>query len=392
MLVPVLLVAGNAIDYLRYTNMRTEIQAALDGAALAAALPSGKSDDQRAAIAREYFASNLGGAAAEMDELFVKVREDSVEVRITTELETTLMGLGGFDAMRIEETAEVMRPFDGSAEIALVLDYSGSMNKKNKYQDMRTAATTMITNLDNAIMDGKLKVGLVPFSAMVHTEMDRDYVNQASATATWVGCTQDRLYPHNTNVDTPNVSVAASKWGYIDSGNGGENLGSYGCSAYENKKLKIVPLTEDLSSVKTKLADMRPLGNTNIALGAEFGWNLLDPQLPYDEGMAYDVVDNRKFLVLLTDGVQTSQEFGSDNGRSVKNGNDNLVELCDNMRDAGVTVFAIAYDVQDEAVTDLLKDCAPGRYFEPDAGGGEIAQVFHQVTKQIRNQVARLSR
>ena len=43
--------------------------------------------------------------------------------------------------------------------------------------------------------------------------------------------------------------------------------------------LNIIPLTTNLASVQTALADMRPLGNTNIPLGAEFGWNLLDPQL-----------------------------------------------------------------------------------------------------------------
>ncbi len=62
------------------------------------------------------------------------------------------------------------------------------------------------------------------------------------------------------------------------------------------------------------------------------------------------------------------------------------------MRDAGITVFTIAYDITDPKVTDLLKACAPGRYFEPDANGNEIKQVFNQITSQIKNRVARMSR
>ena len=62
------------------------------------------------------------------------------------------------------------------------------------------------------------------------------------------------------------------------------------------------------------------------------------------------------------------------------------------MRNAGITVFAIAYDINDPAVTTLLSSCAPGRYFEPDAGGSEINQVFSQITKQIKNKTARLSK
>ena len=45
-IVPLLLAAGCAIDYLRYVNARTEIQAALDAGALAAAASTGLSNAQ----------------------------------------------------------------------------------------------------------------------------------------------------------------------------------------------------------------------------------------------------------------------------------------------------------------------------------------------------------
>ena len=43
-------------------------------------------------------------------------------------------------------------------------------------------------------------------------------------------------------------------------------------------------------------------------------------------GLPDSLTTNRKFLVLLTDGVQTSGEFGVDGSRSVAHGNNNLVE------------------------------------------------------------------
>jgi hypothetical protein len=217
--------------------------------------------------------------------------------------------------------------------------------------------------------------------------MSQDYVTQYSADPTWTGCTQDRAHPHNTNVDTP-TSDPATKWGYFD--NTSENKGSYSCAAYDTKKLKIIPLTDELDDVKDDLDDMRPLGNTNIALGAEFGWNLLDPQEPYSNAVPYSDTLTRKFIVLLTDGLQTSKEFGESNSRSVAAAQVNLKALCSGMREEGITVFSIAYDVTDSAVTDLLSDCAPGRYFEPDAGGGEIQSVFSEITSQIKNQTARI--
>lgn len=387
--VPLFLAAGAAVDYVRYNNALNEVQSALDGAALAAAMPQGKTEAERIQIAKNYFERNVKSEYEGMQDLDVKIKADSVRVRLRSRLPTTFMGLAGYKSIKIDELAEVSLASDGSAEIVLVLDYSGSMNERGKYDSMAEAADTMIANLGSSIPAEKLKVGLVPFSAMVYTDMNRDYVFRASGTEIWTGCTQDRGYPHNTNVNTPTADNA-TKWGYIDGS--GQNSGTKSCPNYNVKGLKIRPLTNDLASLRSALSVMRPLGYTNIPLGAEFGWNLLDPQLPYDEAQPYSNESNRKFLVLLTDGVQTSPEFGEDGQRSVDHAEQNLVELCTNMRAAGITVFTIAYDITDPDVTNLLKACAPGRYYEPSTDGEEIAQVFGQITRKIKNQMARLAK
>jgi Flp pilus assembly protein TadG len=385
--VPIVLAAGSAIDYVRYADAKSDLQAALDGAALSAALPTGITDAERVQIANDYFAKNFSYAQVEQPIPEVTISAATVKVEADFQLPTGLMQIAGVTTMEYQGNAEVMRPFAGAAEVVLVLDYSGSMNRKNKYQDMRDAATGMIEQLDAALPDSKLKVGIVPFSAMVYTSMSSAYVTQTSATATWTGCTQDRAYPHNINVDTP-TGDSATKWGYFD--NTSENTGSYSCAAYDSRDLKIIPLTNNLDVVAEQLADMRPLGNTNIQLGAEFGWNLLDPQAPYTEGAAYSDKLTRKFIVILTDGVQTSRGFGTGGVRSVANAQTNLTTLCSGMRDEGITVFTIAYDITATAVTTLLSDCAPGRYFEPDAGGTEIEAVFNEITSQITSQTVRI--
>lgn len=386
--IPIMLAAGSAIDYVRYSDAKSDLQAALDGAALAAALPANLTDAQRIQIAQDYFKANFSYAQVEQPEPVVTVSASSVRATADFQLPTGLMQIAGITQMEYEGAAEVMRPFAGAAEVVMVLDYSGSMNRKNKYQDMRTAALAMVDKLDAEIADNKLKFGLVPFSAMVYTDLPRSYVIQSSSSATWTGCTQDRRSPYNTTVDTPDTSNNNTKWGYFD--NGSENSGAYNCPQYNIKGLKIVPLTSNTATVKSKISAMRPLGNTNIPLGAEFGWNLLDPQAPYSEGAAYSDTQTRKFLVLLTDGVQTSKQWGPDGTNTVGHGNQNLLTLCAGMRDKGITVFTIAFDITNTAVTDMLEDCAPGRYYEPDSGGTEILAVFDAISKQIKNQTARI--
>ena len=69
-------------------------------------------------------------------------------------------------------------------------------------------------------------------------------------------------------------------------------------------------------------------------------------------------------------------EWDKAKGRSISQGEANLLDICKGMRDAKITVFTIAYDITNPKVTELLKACAPGNYYEPDAGGSEIKQMI----------------
>lgn len=386
--VPLLLATGVAVDYVRLSDRQTELASALDGAALAAATAKNASETQRVEIAKTYFAKNLEESPAS-PEISVTVTGTSIIAKADDSVPTMLMRLAGIPTMRAEAQTEVMLPSAGKAEVVMVLDYSGSMASSNKYGRMAAAAKDMVTRLAAATEPGNLKIGLVPFSAMVRTSMDASYVSQASAGKIWTGCTQDRVSPYNTGVSTP-TAAAETKWGYYDKTS--ENSGAYDCNAYGSKQLDILPMTTDFKKVTQKLDAMRPLGNTNIPLGAEFGWNLLDNKAPYEEGAAKDDPLTKKYMLLLTDGVQTSSQWGPGKSRNVQNGQKNLVSLCNAMRAEDIIIFTIAYDITDKQVTSLLKQCAPGKYFEPDVGGNSINLVFSEITSQISNELVRLVR
>jgi Mg-chelatase subunit ChlD len=152
-----------------------------------------------------------------------------------------------------------------------------------------------------------------------------------------------------------------------------------------------MPLTSDSAAVQTRLSEMSPVGNTNIPLGVEFGWNLLDPAAPFTEGASYTDPNTKKFLVLLTDGVQTSGQWDKKGTRSKENGEDNLVTLCNNIGKKDVTIFAIAYDITDKKVTKLLEKCADKNYFEATSGGSELDTVFSAITERVKKSLLRLT-
>lgn len=387
--IPMVVAAGAGIDYIRAIEAQTELQAAVDGAAMAVASAQGGTKKDKLQTGLHFFQSNFTDPHFPNPKPTIDLTDTTVTVSAEFGYPMSFMGLVGVDTFTIGAASEVELGVDRNVELVLVLDYSKSMEEHDKYKRMSAAATKMIDTIAAVKSGTWLKVGLVPFSAMVRATMPAEYVSQASAGAEWTGCTQDRSYPVNTTVATPDGS-AETKWGYID--NGFENAKPYDCPAYGAKKLDILPLTDNLAAVKTKLSEMLPLGNTNIPLGTEFGWNLLDPDAPYTEAVPYTDDKTKKFIIVLTDGVQTSKQWGADGNRTVPHGQDNLVTICSGIRAKSITVFAIAYDVVSPAVTDLLKKCAPGNYFEPDVDGTEIDAVFRAITVRIKKSTLRLAR
>ena len=120
-------------------------------------------------------------------------------------------------------------------------------------------------------------------------------------------------------------------------------------------------LTDDFTGLSNALAGMQPVGWTNISLAAEMGWHMLSPNEPFETARDYTDPYLRKIMILLTDGVQTIEAMGPtgddlDRRRQPHDGG----ALRERQGD-DISVFTIAYDVDDTAVYDLLSGCASDR-------------------------------
>jgi len=388
-IVPLLLACGGAIDYLRYVNARTEIQAALDAGALAVAAAADLSNAQRIDAGEEMFARGLSvdiAADASLEASFV-LKETKVIATASYELPASLMRVAGFNAMPIDVEAEIVMPESKKAEIALVLDYSGSMADKLagqvKYVAMKNAAKSLVSDLAGADPK-KVKIGLVPFSHHVWTSLPKDHVLGAGGAGTWTGCTQDRPYPANLTDATP-TAANATKWGQPNA----PVHASSGCGPYVPKNLVVKPLSDDFGAINAQLDAMKPYAWTHIALGAEFGFHLLSPNAPFGEGVSYGDKKTQKFLVLLTDGMQTEPAFGPSGVRSVAQGEKNLTAICANAKAMGITVVAIAYNIDDADTVSRLKNCTtdPATGFFDIGTDNKIAGAFDAIKNQIMAQI-----
>lgn len=387
--VPVMLAAGAAIDFVRFNAVQTHVQAALDAGTLAAAAGQGVTDTQRIASGSDIFNANLskGPAAGYDSKVSFTVDNGKVVASASVIMPTTLMSIAGITQMIAGGEAEVGIGVDKKAEIAMVLDYSGSMEEvvggQVKYVAMRDAAKKLVDDLSKA-NPTKVKFGLVPFSHHVYTSLPNAYVLGKTGAGTWTGCTQDRKYPYNISDSTPTTDNA-SKWGQPMA----PDHAAYGCSGYVQHNLRTVPLTTDFKAVNSQLDAMTPYAWTHIAVGVEFGYHLLSPNAPYGEGVAYTDKGTRKFMVVLTDGMQTEPAFGPGNIRSVAQGESNLEKLCTSAKANGITIITMALDLDDTTTRKRLQNCAsdPVKNFFVLNGSADIASAFEAVKSEVSAQV-----
>jgi len=401
--VPMVLAAGAAVDFYRAGAAQAEIQAFLDASALAgAAARPGTSLDDRRRIALDTFAANLqGGVAGQLKgDPQVELNGDSFTVSYNGGLPTTLLRVGGIDKINVDASATVRINLPAKAEIALVLDYSASMTESSagqqKYVTMRKAAIDMVDGLTNKGKNLDIRFGLVPFSHNVYATLPAGFVVGASG-ASWSGCTYDRTYPYNTTANAPD-GANQSKWGQVIPVNFGDYRAQsdYHCDGYKHNgqgylanQLLVRELSSDHSATVGQLQAMRPYGYTNISLGVEFGWHLLEPGAPFDARSHVDL-ENKKFIVVLTDGKQTAPAFGPGGSRDRFDGEGNLTKLCTNIKSGKkITVITIAFALDDRATEDRLRNCSsdPDKHFFKAENSNDLTRAFEEIRQQIAKSI-----
>ena len=156
-------------------------------------------------------------------------------------------------------------------------------------------------------------------------------------------------------------------------------------------------------------------GNGTMAhLGAVWGWRVLSPQAPFDEGLPFGTEGNKKAVIILTDGrnLISSQGFncrtfvnnkytshysgygylaekrlGSTTFSGATNSlNSKLTTVCDNIKAAGITIYTITFELNDIATQNLFEDCAstPDLYF-PSADSETLQESFRAIGAQLNS-------
>jgi Mg-chelatase subunit ChlD len=175
----------------------------------------------------------------------------------------------------------------------------------------------------------------------------------------------------------------------------------------------LTPLTNEKGALNSAIGQLEAKGYTNIHEGVMWGWRTLSPGAPFTEGKSYSDQRNRKIMVVMTDGANTfptannmndswysAYGYASENrlGNNLTNGyqlvaamNQRTLEACANAKAARITVYTIAFDIDDNATRTMLRNCAssPSMAFTPSSTSDMIA-AFVAIGKNINE--LRLSR
>ena len=427
--VPLLLAAGVASDLLRANNANTLLQAATDAAALAGAAgkKNAMTEVQLKKIVDDYLLINRANKILKS----VTVQKSAYDkktgifsVKLTGKIETTFVALAGYSTMDVIGYSEVELG-SGALEIAMVLDTTGSMNAEGRLDALKAAATELVDKLlKNKSSDSYIKVGMVPFADYVNvgvSNRNKFWLNVAADTkkyecwdsypnVTYSNCHMETVNGYNDGVpityqqnvcDTNPGAVVKQcgmvdhKWnGVVGSRNNGLDTKIVGSGAKYPGIIDawgpqgITEMTDSRSTLNSNISSLTANSETYIPTGLLWGWELLNSAEAFG-GVKTKAemltAKGTKALILMTDGDNTrSADYPYHWGNDAAVADQKTKELCEGVKQDGISVYTVAFKVGKASSKQMLVDCAstPGQAFDAQNNAALLA-AFGDIAGQL---------
>ncbi|GAB5454996.1 MAG: hypothetical protein Hens2KO_12250 [Henriciella sp.] len=331
-IIPILAVAGTAIDISRMQSAKIQMSALLDQAVLASANLSYTDDPQ--VLIEDWMKSQVNQFGYDPADLEVTVVSDialnSKNVTATARLnmDTAIMYMFGQDRVSIEVDSTAVQSIT-NIEIAMVLDISSSM-RGNRLTSLKTASTDFVDIMLTPDTLNTTSINVVPFGGTVNIgdSLFNKFAVQNTNPATIIDPDEDD-YDIGTSVET-------SAFRFTD----GETCIEAVQADYDTAMLPSfsraqVPdfwrwwnnhpwCPEDASAVflnsnnptalKAHLNGMVLSDGTGMDIGTMWGLKVLSPSFRGELGgdysgrpLEFDILESQKVMIVMTDGAITAQ-------------------------------------------------------------------------------------
>ncbi len=407
-IVPILGFVGAAVDYARVNNARTAMQTALDTAALmiskdaaglTAAQITQKATDYFNALYKHPEALNIAITATYTNSA---AAGSKIVLNGSATMKTDFMKVVGYPNLDFGTSSTTVWGTT-KLRVAMALDNTGSMSSSGKMSALKTAAKNLIDQMQTAAKtNGDVYISIVPFAKDVNvssiadtstkwlrwdlgqctksngwwgsttlgfmTQTDcnsqgGDSWTQASKSG-WTGCVSDR-YDTPTAYDT--LSTAPYSTTQTATNTSDRNT-QFPAENYSDCPTSLMPLTYDWTALKNKVDAMQPEGNTNQAIGMAWAWLSLLQQNPFNAPAEDSNFKYTKAIILLSDGDNTQNR----NSSSVTAIDARQRLLCDNAKNAGITIYTIQVNTNNDNNSSVMSYCASGssNYFSTTTASG----------------------
>ena len=326
--VMMLLLAGVALDLMRFEERRTTLQNTIDRASLAAADLQQSLDPKE--VVKDYFLKAGLKPPADDDIIVTEgtlTDYRKVEISVSEEMPTWFMALVGVKTLSTPASSTAEESV-GQIEISLILDVSGSMNSNSRLTNLKPAAKSFVDQIFDSAEEDKVSISIIPYATQV--SISDDLASYFNITNEHTNSTCIEFDVSKGDFDTTAVSIGGARVyqrnGHFDPFNKttpvtGNSSALPNCPVEAERH--ILPFSGDRDQLKTFIDNLMAEGNTSIDIGMKWGSALLDPSMqPVVDGMiadgdlpgafserpyAFDDTEALKIIVLMTDGANTTE-------------------------------------------------------------------------------------
>lgn len=388
-LLPMILMAGLAFDTSRLRSARNALSASVDATAIAgvrAMLIPANSDAEVLAYATDMFRTNIlsahGDVACSGNPDIVMDRE-AYSIRITADctVPTTFAALAGVSSFAFSESATAIRG-ENRLDLAMMVDVSGSMSG-SRIAALKTAAKQAVDILVDDTTEDRVRIGLAPYAAAVNAglygplsvdpeALDDDDDDDDAWDPLARFCVSEREDGGAKTDVMPGEDVL-----------GPGNDTWVGLEASACPQRPVFPITSNGNAIKAQIDALTTGGTTAGHLGIEWSWYLISPDwagiwpspsAPH----AYSDSNTIKAVILMTDG-SFNEEYDSSQGNSAQQAR----VICENMRDAGVQIYSVAFQAP-LAGEAILRECAASstRFFNAGSAA-ELNDAYADIAASL---------
>ena len=404
---PLLVGVGMAIDISRAQAAHMHLQNAADSAVLQASVLVG-SEEELEAAAREIFDANLNYTGFNTTEFDLKEDEDgNLTVTARGNIPAMFAQINGYPKLNVAIGAESEAFSDGDLEMTIAFDTTNSMGFDSTWDKALLTLNSVLDEIEDYSGTNNFFVSLVPFSDRVNVGHSRTNWLSGSTPTNWNGCVEPREETlsssgssngngngngngnnNNNDDDDDDDDGVTITWALDDDKPTGSNkfeasvvgvtggLADRGGGYPYCANVAIVPPTNDVDAITDAAANFSQSGTGRFDVGMAWAWRMMSSEWrgQWSSG-GYAAANNgharRQIAIMITDGRTEAYTWEVDKTRDwnynegSKAGFENMVRVCDGMKEQDMEIFMIRVDGNDHA-TEYMQDCAStnSHYFE----------------------------